>query len=113
MIVKKSKTDIEIVQQKLHTIIDQEGILGYIIRDPKSASVDLKVPSKLNDYAILSSTAREISHSMAESLHMGEVDTMVAESETTKLLSMNLNNCHISLFMKKDIDHNNLSKKLA
>jgi hypothetical protein len=112
-IVKKSKTNAEIVQQKLETVIDQKGILGYIMRDYKSASVNLKDSTKLIDYAILSSTTREITHSMTENLQMGEVDTIVVEGETTKLLSMNINNYHISLFMKKDVDHNKISKKLA
>lgn len=113
MIVKKSKSEVDIMQQKLQTVIDQEGILGYIMRDSKSATIDLKDPTKLIDYAILSSTAREISHSMIKSLQMGELDTIIVESETTKVLSMNINNYYISLFMKKDIDHNKLSKKLS
>lgn len=113
MIVKKSKSEVDIMQQKLQTVIDQEGILGYIMRDSKSATIDLKDPTKLIDYAILSSTAREISHSMIKSLQIGELDTIIVESETTKVLSMNINNYYISLFMKKDIDHNKLSKKLS
>ncbi len=113
MIVKKSKTDIEIVQKKLQTFINQEGILGYIMRNSKAASVNLKDPTKLMDYAILSSTAREISHSMIKSLQMGEVDSIVVESETTKLFSMINKDYHISLFMKKDVDHTKLFKKIA
>lgn len=113
MIDKKSKTDDEIVQQKLQTVIDQEGILGYIMRDSKSASVNLKDPTKLIDYAILSSTAHEIGRSMTESLQMGEVDNIVVESETTKVLSMDVNNYHVSLFMKREIDHAKLYKTLA
>jgi hypothetical protein len=113
MIVKKPKTDSEIVQEKLQAVKEQEGILGYILRDSKSASVDLKDPTKIIDYALLSSTAREISQSMTESRQIGEVDTIVVESETTKLLSMNFNSHHISLFMNKDVDHNKLSRKLV
>jgi predicted regulator of Ras-like GTPase activity (Roadblock/LC7/MglB family) len=101
------------VQHKLQTVIDHEGILGYILRDCKSAFLNLKDPTKLMDYAILSSTAREISQSMAESLQMEEVDTILVEGETTKLLSMNINNYHISLFMEKDVNHNKLFKKFA
>jgi predicted regulator of Ras-like GTPase activity (Roadblock/LC7/MglB family) len=101
------------VQQKLQAVIDREGVLGYIMRDCKSASLNLKDPKKLMDYAILSSTAREISQSITESLQMGEIDTIFVEGETTKLLSMNINNYHISLFIKKDVDHNKLFKKFA
>jgi predicted regulator of Ras-like GTPase activity (Roadblock/LC7/MglB family) len=101
------------VQHKLQTVIDQEDVLGYIMRDFKSASVDLKDSTKLMDYAILSSTVREISKRMTESLQLGEIDNIIVEGETTKLLSMNINNYHISLFMKKEVDHNKLVKKLA
>jgi hypothetical protein len=113
MIVKKTKTVTEIIQEKLQTVKDQEGILGYIMKDPKSASVDLKDPTKMIDYALVSSTVREISQSMTESLQIGEVDSIILESETTKLLSMNINSHHISLFMKKDVNHDKLSKKLV
>ena len=113
MIVKKPKTDIEILQKKLQNIIDQKGILGYILRGSKSASIDLKDPTKIIDYALLSSTTLDVSRDMIESLQMGEVDTIVVESEETKLLSMNINNHNLSLFMEKSVDHDKLCKRLA
>jgi predicted regulator of Ras-like GTPase activity (Roadblock/LC7/MglB family) len=113
MIVKKPKTDAEIVQQKLQNIKDQKGILGYILRSEKSATIDLKDPTKIMDYALLSSTALEVGNSMTENLQMGEVDAIVVESETTKLLSIKTNNHNLSLFMEREVDHDKLSKKLA
>ena len=112
MIVKKPKTDVEIVQKKLQSIRDQKGILGYILRGSKSASIDLKDPAKIIDYAMFSATALDVGHNMTETLQMGEVDTIVVESEETKLLSMNINNHHLSLFMEKSVNHDKLSKKL-
>jgi hypothetical protein len=38
----------ENLQEKLQEIKDQEGIIGYILRDEKSASIDLKDPKKDN-----------------------------------------------------------------
>ncbi len=62
MLAKKSETndtenDAEKMQEKLQEIKDQEGIIGYILRSKKSASIDLKDPTKIIEYAVLSSTA--------------------------------------------------------
>ena len=112
MLVNKSETDVEILQEKLQEIKNQEGIIGYILRNSQSASIDLKDPKKIIDYAVLSSTAFDVSRSMTEALQMGEVDTMVVESEETKLLSMNVNDHRLSIFMEKTVDHNKLYKSL-
>ena len=117
MLAKNSKTDdtenqIEKMQEKLQEIKDQEGIIGYILRGPKSASIDLKDPTKIIDYAVLSSTTFDASRNMTEALQMGEVDTILVESEETKLLSMNINNHRLSIFMEKNVDHNKLYKNL-
>ena len=117
MLVKKSETDdaengIEILQEKLQEIKNQEGIIGYILRNSQSASIDLKDPTKIIEYAVLSSTAFDVGHNMTEALQMGEVDTIVVESEETKVLSMNINNHRLSLFMEKSVDHNKLCKNL-
>lgn len=57
MLVKNKKTDdqeseTDILQEKLQEIKEQEGIIGYIFRNSKSASIDLKDPTKIIDYAL-------------------------------------------------------------
>ncbi|MCZ2808156.1 MAG: hypothetical protein O2V44_02245 [Candidatus Bathyarchaeota archaeon] len=117
MLVKNSETDdtgndVEELQEKLQEIKNQEGIIGYILRSKKSASINVKDPTKIIDYAILSSAVFDVSQNMTEALQMGEVDTIVVESEETKLLSMNINNHRLSIFMEKSVDHNKLYKNL-
>ena len=117
MLVKNSETDdtendVENMQEKLQEIKNQEGIIGYILRSKKSASINVKDPTKIIDYAILSSAVFDVSQNMTEALQMGEVDTIVVESEETKLLSMNINNHRLSIFMEKSVDHNKLYKNL-
>ena len=117
MIAKNNETDdaeneVEKLQEKLQEIKDQEGIIGYILRGKKSASIDLKDPTKIIDYAVLSSTTFDTAHTMAEALQMGEVDTLVVESEETKLLAINTDNHRLSIFMEKSVDHNKLYKSL-
>jgi len=117
MLVKNSETDdtendVEELQEKLQEIKNQEGIIGYILRSKKSASINVKDPTKIIDYAILSSAVFDVSQNMTEALQMGEVDTIVVESEETKLLSMNINNHRLSIFMEKSVDHNKIYKNL-
>jgi len=117
MLVKNPETDetendIEELQEKLQEIKDEEGIIGYILRGPKSASIDLKDPTKIIDYAVLSSTTFDAGQNMTEALQMGEVDTIIVESEETKLLSMNINNHRLSIFMEKNVNHDKLYKNL-
>ncbi len=117
MLVKKSETDdtendAKKMQEKLQEIKDQEGIIGYILRGSKSASIDIKDPIKIIDYAVLSSTVFDVCNDITEAFQLGEVDTIVVESEETKLVSMDINNHRLSLFMEKSVDHDKLYKNL-
>ena len=117
MLVKNSKTDeneneTEKLQKKLQEIKDQEGIIGYILRDSKSASIDLKDATKIIDYAVLSSTVFDTGDEIIEKLQIGEIDTIVLETEEAKLLSMRSKDHNLSVFMETTVDHNKLSKSL-
>ena len=117
MLAKNSETDnnendVEELEEKLQEIKNQEGIIGYILRSSKSASIDLKDPTKMIDYALLSSTVFDVSQNMTEDLQMGEAETIVVESEETKILSMNIDNHRLSLFMEKHVNHDKLCKRL-
>ncbi len=100
-----NKTKTESLQEKLQEIKDQEGIIGYILRDEKSASIDLKDPKKIIEYAMLSSTVFDVGQNVSEDLQMGELKTLLLESEETKLLSMNIDDQRLSLFMEKNVNH--------
>ncbi|MGD9131896.1 MAG: roadblock/LC7 domain-containing protein [Candidatus Bathyarchaeota archaeon] len=104
--------ELEELQEKLQEIKDQEGIIGYILKGTKSASIDLKDPTKTVDYAVLSSTTFDASTNMAEALQMGEPQKIIIESEETKVMTMKVNNHHLTIFMEKNVNHNNLYKKL-
>ena len=115
MLVKNSKTDdseneTEKLQEKLQEIKDQDGIIGYILRDLKSASIDLKDPTKIIDYASLSSTIFDTGNEIIEKLQIGEIDTVVLETQKMKVLSMKTNDQKLSIFMEKTVDHDKLSK---
>jgi len=109
----QSKNDIENVQEKLQNIKGREGIIGYILRGPNSASIDLKDPTKIIDYAVLSATAFEAGQDMSAMFEIGEVDSIITEGEDTKILSRVVNDHRLSIFMEKNVDHNRLCKDLS
>lgn len=102
----------EILQEKLQSIKSREGIIGYILRGPNSASIDLKDPTKIINYALLSATAFEAGQDMSTMFENGEVATILVEGENAKLLSMVVNNHHLSIFMEENVDHKKLCKDL-
>jgi predicted regulator of Ras-like GTPase activity (Roadblock/LC7/MglB family) len=117
MLVKKSETDDtenedEKLQEKLQEIKQQEGIIGYILKNKTSASINVDDSTKIIDYALLSSAIFDVSQNMTEALQMGEADTILLESEETKLLAMNVKDQHLSLFMEKNVNHEKLYKNL-
>ncbi|MCW4034775.1 MAG: hypothetical protein NWF03_05365 [Candidatus Bathyarchaeota archaeon] len=109
----ESTTDFEDLQEKLLSLKDQEGLIGYILRSSKSASIDLKDPSKIIDYAILSSAVFGESQKIASVLDLDEIDSIVIESDEIKLLSMTINGFNLSVFMEKVVDHNEIFNSLT
>ncbi|MDH5702490.1 MAG: roadblock/LC7 domain-containing protein [Candidatus Bathyarchaeota archaeon] len=108
----KSKDDIEVLQEKLQSIKGREEIIGYILRGPNSASIDLKDPTRIVDYAILSATAFEEGQNISAMFEIGEVDSIITEGEDTKIMSMVVNDHCLSIFMEKNVDHDKLCKNL-
>ena len=102
----------ETLHLKLQNIKAKEGIIGYIIRDPKSASVDIKDPTKIIDYALLSSTLHDSGESMISAFELGEVNNIVVEGKDVKVLSLTIGDNRISIFMNKNVNHNTIYKDL-
>ncbi|RLI47217.1 hypothetical protein DRO69_01180 [Candidatus Bathyarchaeota archaeon] len=97
---------------KLQNIKTKGGIIGYIIRNQKSASVDVKDPTKIIDYALLSSTLHDSVENMISSFELGKVNNIVIEGKDVKVLSLTINDNRISIFMNKNVNHNTIYKDL-
>lgn len=91
----------------------REGVIGYILRASTSASVDIKDPSKIIDYAVLSTSALEAAESMSEAFGLGKMGSVVVEGKDLKVLLLTIGEQRISVFMEKNVDHNALYKELA
>ncbi len=100
------------VRGSLANIKAREGVIGYILRNQKSASVDIEDPSKMIDYAILSSTVLDSGEYMKTAFELGKVDHILVEGEEVKVLSLTIGDHRISVFMNKKVDHNAIYKDL-
>jgi len=100
----------------LRTVLDRikarEGVIGYILRASTSATVDIKDPSKIIDYAVLSASALESAESLSEAFGLGKLSNIVVESKDLKTLLLTIGEHRISVFMGKNVDHNSICKEL-
>jgi predicted regulator of Ras-like GTPase activity (Roadblock/LC7/MglB family) len=89
-----------------------EGVIGYILRNSTSAAIDLKDPTKIIDYAILSSSALDASEELSELFNLGKVNEIIIEGKDIKVLSFTVDENKISVFMEKNADYEKILKKL-
>jgi predicted regulator of Ras-like GTPase activity (Roadblock/LC7/MglB family) len=112
----RSKTR-EVPPEKFRTALDEmrvkDGVVGYILRNTKSATVDLNDPAKIIDYAILSSSAKETGRELSQTFDLGEIEHVLVEGKNVKLLSLTIGENDISVFMDKNVDHTKICKTLC
>jgi predicted regulator of Ras-like GTPase activity (Roadblock/LC7/MglB family) len=99
--------------RSLEEIKNCEGVIGYILRNTSSASIDLKDPTKITDYAILSSLAFDAGGDFSELFDLGDVRSVVIEGKSIKMLSTIVNENKISVFMEKNTDVEKILRKLS
>jgi predicted regulator of Ras-like GTPase activity (Roadblock/LC7/MglB family) len=96
----------------LEEIKTWNGVIGYILRNTTSAAIDLKDPTKIIDYAILSSSALDAAEELSMFFNLGKVKHIVVEGRDIKVLSLTLEENKISIFLEKDADCERVLKKL-
>jgi hypothetical protein len=103
-------------EEKLKNNIEKtkarEGVIGYIFKTEKSASIDINDPMKIIDYAILSSSSFETSEEFSNAFEIGSTKHTLIEGNDAKLLSFTSGNNKVSVFMKKNVDHKRVYKDL-
>jgi predicted regulator of Ras-like GTPase activity (Roadblock/LC7/MglB family) len=100
------------LRASLEEIKSYEGVIGYILRNSTSASIDLKDPSKLIEYAILSSSAIDAGEELSELFNLGDVKNILVDGKTIKVVSFAVGDNKISIFMEKDADLERILKTL-
>jgi len=108
--VKEQVTDLRTVLDRIKV---REGVIGYILRASTSAAVDIKDPSKIIDYAVLSGSAVESAESLSEAFELGELHSIVVEGKDLKILLLTVGEHRISVFMEKNVDHLSIYKEIS
>jgi predicted regulator of Ras-like GTPase activity (Roadblock/LC7/MglB family) len=106
------KAEIADLRATLERIKSREGIVGYIIRGTTSASVDIKDPSKIIDYAALSAEAIESGESLSNMFGLGKICDIILEGKSLKVLSLTRGEQQLSIFMEKTINHNAILEEI-
>jgi len=97
----------------LESIRGKEGVIGYILRNSKSASVDINDPTKIIDYAMLSAESLETGEIASEIFELGSINSVVIEGNNVKVLSLVVGDQRLSVFMDRKVDHNKIFKELG
>lgn len=105
-------TPVNNLRASLEEIKTYDGVIGYILRNSTSVAVDLKDPTKIIDYAILSSSALDASEELSELFNLGDIKNTVIEGKDIKMLSLTINENKISVFMEKNADSEKVLRKL-
>ncbi|HVP26483.1 MAG TPA: hypothetical protein VMT26_02300 [Candidatus Bathyarchaeia archaeon] len=105
-------THVNDMRATLDEIKTFEGIIGYILRNETSAAIDLKDPTKIVDYAILSSSALDSIKDLVELFNLGNAKGIVVEGKDVKMVSVIAGENRVSIFMEKNADSERILKKL-
>lgn len=100
------------LREKLDEIRGHEGVIGYILRNSHTASIDVKDPTRIIDYAILSSSAIDASDELSDLFDVGGIKSVVVEGKNVKMLSMTIDENRISIFTDKSVDLEAIRKTL-
>ena len=101
------------LSSKLAEIRKDHDVIGYIIRNATSATIDLKEPEKIVEYALFSSQVLDSSQEISELYDLGNTESILVEGKQNNALCMNLDGNKISIFMEKDADHADILKRIS
>jgi predicted regulator of Ras-like GTPase activity (Roadblock/LC7/MglB family) len=101
------------LSSKLAEIRKDKSVIGYIIRNAASATIDLKEPEKIVEYAIFSSQVLDSSQEISDLFELGDVKSILIEGKESNALCMTLDGNKISIFMEKDADQADILEKIS
>lgn len=105
-------TGVNSLKASLEAVKQYDGVIGYILRNTTSAAIDLKDPTKIVEYAILSSSALEAGKVLSELFDLGDADNIVVDGKSIKMVSLTDGENKVSVFMDKNADSEKVLRKL-
>ena len=100
------------LRANLEEISKYDGVIGYILRNTTSATIDVKDPTKIVDYAVLSSSAFEAGKEFSELFDLDKIENILIEGKDVKVISLSLGDNKVSVFMEKKANHDKVLRKL-
>jgi predicted regulator of Ras-like GTPase activity (Roadblock/LC7/MglB family) len=101
------------LSKNLAEIRKAKGVVGYILRSTTAATIDLKEPEKIIEYAILSSQVLDSSREISDLFDLGDVESILIEGKEIKALCMVIGENKISIFMEKNANHAGIVKRVS
>jgi predicted regulator of Ras-like GTPase activity (Roadblock/LC7/MglB family) len=108
----ESTLSAEDLHKRLEEINADENVIGYVLRSFDSASIDIKDPKRVIDYAVLSSSTFDASEELAKLFDLGQIQNIIVEGKTIKVLSLTIGDNKVSVFMEKNADCDKISRIL-
>ncbi len=90
-----------------------QGVVGYILRNATSATIDLENPEKIVEYAMLSAQALDSSREISELFELGDAKSILIEGKDIKTLCIGIDENKIGIFMEKDADHDDILQRIS
>jgi predicted regulator of Ras-like GTPase activity (Roadblock/LC7/MglB family) len=106
-------TPVNDFRANLEEIKTWNGVIGYILRNTTSAAIDLKDPTKIIDYAMLSSSTLDAADELSKLFDLGKTTHIMVEGREIKVLSLTFGENKISVFLEKDADCEKVLRKLC
>ena len=103
----------EDLNSKLAEIRKDKNVLGYILRNDTTATIDIQEPEKIVEYAIFSSQVLESSQEISDLFELGAVQSVLIEGKESNVLCMKMGENKINILMEKDADCSKILKKLS
>ena len=88
-------------------------IVGYILRNDAKATVDLDEPTKIVEYAMLSTQAFESSETLSNIFDLGETANITVQGKTLKALCILQGKTRLSIFMEKTANSADVLRNLC
>lgn len=105
-------TGVASLRASLEAVKQYDGVIGYILRNTTSAAIDLKDPTKIIEYAILSSSALEAGKVLSELFDLGDANNIVVDGKSIRMISLTDGENKVSVFMDKNADSEKVLRRL-
>jgi predicted regulator of Ras-like GTPase activity (Roadblock/LC7/MglB family) len=105
-------TGVNSLRASLEAVKQYNGVIGYILRNTTSAAIDLKDPTKIIEYAILSSSASEAGKVLSELFDLGDANNIVVDGKSIRMVSLTVGENKVSVFMDKNADSEKVLRRL-